>query len=80
LLVYRCRTIHLYHVSEREVTSLPSLEMNEPPWSAVFDPAGRLWCVQPYPEEPVLVFEPRGDSPNLTVCKIQEAIYATTVF
>jgi len=70
ILAERCRTIHLYHVSEREVTSLPSLETNEPPWSAVFDPAGRLWCVQPYPEEPVLVFEPRGDSPNLTYAKL----------
>ena len=57
-------------MSQREVTPLPSLETNEPPWSAVFDLAGRLWCVQPCPEEPVLVFEPRGDSPNLTVCKI----------
>ncbi len=61
--------IRLYHASQNDVTTLPSLESNEPPWSAVFDPEGRLWCVQPYPDEPVLVFEPRGDSPNFTVCK-----------
>ena len=53
------------------MTSLPSLETDVPPWSAVFDPDGRLWCVQPHQEEPVLVFEPRGAGPNLTVCEIE---------
>ena len=67
-------------MSQREVTYLSYLETNEPPWSAVFDPDGRLWCVLPYPEEPVLVFEPRGDSTNLTVSAIEEVIYATTVY
>ena len=64
----RCKIISLYHASQKEVITLPSLEANVPPWSAVFDPEGRLWCVQPYPEEPVLVFEPSGHSPDLTVC------------
>ncbi|KAL9979832.1 hypothetical protein ACROYT_G017551 [Oculina patagonica] len=66
----RCKTFHLYHTSQNEVTTLPSLESNVPPWSAVFDPEGRLWCVQPHSDEPVLVFEPRGDSPNLTYTKL----------
>ncbi|RMX51239.1 hypothetical protein pdam_00004074 [Pocillopora damicornis] len=66
----RCKIISLYHASQKEVITLPSLEANVPPWSAVFDPEGRLWCVQPYPEEPVLVFEPSGHSPDLTYVKL----------
>ena len=70
LLLYRCRTLCLYHTSVKEVTSLPSLQTSGPPWSVAFDPEGRLWCLQPHPEEPVLVFEPRGALPNLTVRKV----------
>nr|XP_058941381.1 tRNA (guanine-N(7)-)-methyltransferase non-catalytic subunit WDR4-like [Pocillopora verrucosa] len=69
-IIERCKIISLYHASQKEVITLPSLEANVPPWSAVFDPEGRLWCVQPYPEEPVLVFEPSGHSPDLTYVKL----------
>ncbi|XP_074618390.1 tRNA (guanine-N(7)-)-methyltransferase non-catalytic subunit wdr4-like isoform X4 [Acropora palmata] len=42
----RCRTLRLYHANTEKMTTLPSLEADVPPWSAVFDPCGRLWCVQ----------------------------------
>ncbi|XP_022799948.1 tRNA (guanine-N(7)-)-methyltransferase non-catalytic subunit wdr4-like isoform X2 [Stylophora pistillata] len=69
-IIERCKTIYLYHASHKEARTLPSVEASVPPWSAVFDPEGRLWCVQPYPEESVLVFEPFGDLPDLMFVKL----------
>ncbi|XP_068724975.1 tRNA (guanine-N(7)-)-methyltransferase non-catalytic subunit WDR4-like [Montipora capricornis] len=70
-LLERCRILRLYHVTnEKKVTGLPSLASNVPPWSAMFDPCGRLWCVQNHPEEPVIVFEPKGAGLDLTFSKL----------
>lgn len=66
----RCQTLHLYHMNAEKVTTLPSLETAAPPWSAVFDPCGRLWCVQNHAEEPITVFEPKGTGVDQMVCDV----------
>ena len=66
----RCRTLRLYHANAEKMTTLPSLETDVPPWSAVFDPCGRLWCVQNDCEAPVIVFEPKGTGVDQTVCDV----------
>ena len=70
----RCRTLRLYHANTEKVTTLPSLETDVPPWSAVFDPCGRLWCVQNDSEAPVIVFEPKGTGVDQTVCDVLKII------
>ena len=66
----RCRTLRLYHANTEKMTTLPSLEADVPPWSAVFDPCGRLWCVQNDCEVPIIVFEPKGTGVDQTVCDV----------
>ncbi|XP_032238122.2 tRNA (guanine-N(7)-)-methyltransferase non-catalytic subunit wdr4 isoform X2 [Nematostella vectensis] len=63
--------IQLFSVHQKSVTKLDTIVTSTPPWHVTFDPDGRLWCVQPNPKEPVLIFQAKCTGPDLKFSKLE---------